>query len=550
MHFRKNLLGAITILMMVSMVLGGVGAQNTKSLSLAFVQEIDSLNFGMYSSQFFSALLTTLWNSPAWVFDDQLNPIPRLAAEIPSTDNGGVSPDGKTITIRLRDDIVWSDGEPITSADFVFTYEMFMADGNAVDSRSPYSLMESVTAPDSQTVVVKFADVYAPWLTSIFTLVHPKHILEPIFEAEGTLDNASYNRIPTVSSGPFVVSEWQTGNYILFTRNEAYFDEPAILDQIFVRFIPDDAAQVAALINRDVDLGIFIAPDDALTLQRNGIDIIAVNSGYNEGLYFNFREGKAPAIKELAVRQAIAYGMDRQGIVEDLLRYGDGPDDHNVVATNFWYNTPWSNPDIQVEEYNPDLARQILEEAGWIDEDGDGIREKDGVRLRLTWATNQRRLRTLVQAVGQQQLAEVGIEVQLVNLPSDIFFGSYGDGNPVALGEYDFWEFSTTPGSFPDPNHVYWTCAEIPSDDNPSGANDMALCDEELDALFQLQRTLADPEARQAIFYQIQQIMHDNVYWLPMWHDPDLYALSARFENARIAPIFQFWNAANWDVSS
>jgi peptide/nickel transport system substrate-binding protein len=140
--------------------------------------------------------------------------------------------------------------------------------------------------------------------------------------------------------------------------------------------------------------------------------------------------------------------------------------------------------------------------------------------------------------------------VQLVNLPSDIFFGSYGDGNPVALGEYDFWEFSTTPGSFPDPNHVYWTCAEIPSDDNPSGMNDMALCDEELDALFQLQRTIADPEERRSMFYQIQQIMHDNVYWLPMWHDTDLYALSARFENARIAPTTQFWNSASWDVAS
>jgi peptide/nickel transport system substrate-binding protein len=277
---------------------------------------------------------------------------------------------------------------------------------------------------------------------------------------------------------------------------------------------------------------------------------VTVNSGYNEGLYFNFREGVSPAIKDLAVRRAIAHGMNRQGIVEDLLRYGEGESDHNVVATNFWYNTPWSNPALEVEAYDPELARQILEEAGWVDSDGDGIREKDGVRLTLTWATNQRTLRTQVQAVGQQQLAEIGIEVELINLPSDIFFGSYGDGNPVALGEYDFWEFSTTPGAFPDPNHVYWTCAEIPSDENPAGTNDMALCDQELDSLFQQQRTIADPEVRRELFYQIQQIMHDNVYWLPMWHDPDLYALSARFMNARIAPTTQFWNSANWDVAS
>ncbi|MDZ4765280.1 MAG: peptide ABC transporter substrate-binding protein [Chloroflexota bacterium] len=549
MRMKKCFVLVLTALMLMSLVFSA-GAQDTKSLSLAFVQEIDSLNYGLYSSQFFSSILTSIWNSPPWVFDDNLNPVPRLATEIPSADNGGVSADGKTITIRLRDDIVWSDGTPITSADFVFTYEMFMADGNAVDSRSPYDKMDSVTAPDAQTVVVQFTDVYAPWLTSIFTQVHPQHILAPIFEADGTLDNADYNRTPTVSSGPFVVSEWQTGNYILFSRNEAYFDEPAKLDQIYVRFVPDDAAQVAALINGDVDMGIFISPDDARTLQQNGVSVVTVNSGYNEGLYFNFKADTAPTIKDLAVRQAIAYGLNRQGIVEDLLRYGDGEADHNVVATSFWYNTPWANDSLELEAYDPEIARQLLEDAGWVDSDGDGIRERDGERLSLTWATNQRTLRTQVQAVGQQQLAEIGIEVELVNLPSDIFFGSYGDANPVALGEYDFWEFSTTPGSFPDPNHVYWTCAEIPSDENPSGVNDMYLCDQELDALFAAQASNADPEARREIFQQIQQLMYDQVYWLPMWHDPDLYALSAQFSDARIAPTTQFWNSANWDAVS
>lgn len=549
MRSKKVLLLLLALLLLLSAVLG-VQAQDTKSLSLAFVQEIDAMNYGMYSSQYFSSLLTILWNSRPWVFDENANPVPHLAVEVPSVENGGVSEDGKTITIRLRSDIVWSDGAPITADDFVFTYEMYMSDANAVDSRSPYDKMTSVIAADPQTVVVTFSDVYAPWMTSIFLQVHPRHILQPVFDADGTLDNAEYNRVPTVSSGPFVVTEWQTGNYILFSRNEAYFDEPAVLDQIFVRFVPDDAAQVAALINGEVDMGIFIAPDDARTLQQNGVQIITLPTGYNEGLYFNFKEGVSPAIKDLAVRQAIAYGLDRQGIVEDLLRYGEGESDHNVVAATFWHNTPWQNPDIAVEPYDPDRARQILEDAGWVDSDGDGVRERDGVRLSLTWATNQRTLRTLVQAVGQQQLAEIGIEVELVNLTSDIFFGSYGDGNPVALGEFDFWEFSTRPGSFPDPSHVYWTCAEIPSDENPSGTNDMYLCDEELDALFQQQAQTADPEARRALFLQIQQIMHDNIYWLPLWNDPDLFALSARFMNANMSPVNEFWNAANWDVSS
>jgi peptide/nickel transport system substrate-binding protein len=550
MKSRKVVLSLFILLFVLPLTLASVQAQDAKALNIAFVQDIDTLNAPMYSSQYFSALLIPLWNSPPWVFDESLTPTPRLAAEIPTTENGGVSADGKVITITLRDDIQWSDGEPITSADFVFTYDMYMSDSNAVDSRSPYDQMASVEAPDPQTVVVTFNEVYAPWLTSIFSTVLPEHALRPVFEADGTLDSAEFNHLPSVSSGPFVPTDWQVGNYILFERNENYFDEPAKLDQIYVRFVPDDAAQVAALINGDVDMGIFIAPEDAVTLQENGVEIVTVSSGYNEGFYFNFWPEGHEAIQELAVRQAIAYGLDRDGIVTDLMQYGSGPDDHNVIADTYWHNTQWANPDIKHEQYDPDKARQILEDAGWVDSDGDGIREKDGQPLHLTWATNQRTLRTQVQAVGQQQLAEIGIEVELVNLPSDVFFGSYGDGNPVALGEYDFWELSNNTVSFPDPNHTVWNCEEIASDENPSGVNDQHLCDEELDRLMHEQAQNADPEARREIFYQIEQIMADNLYWMPMWYDPDLWALSARFENANLAPATQFWNAANWDVNS
>lgn len=547
----KKVLFAVLVLVFALALTVTAGAQDLKALNIAFTQDIDTINASFYSNQFFSGLLEDLWNSPPWVFDTDLNPVPRLATEIPSTENGGVSADGRAITINLRDDIVWSDGTPITSEDFVFTYDMVMNDANAVTSRSPYDLMESVTASDAQTVVVTFVDPYAAWLPSMFTALLPKHILQPVFDAEGTLDNAEYNSLPSVSSGPFQVTQYEVGNFILLTRNEAYFDEPAKLDQISIRFVPDDAAQVAALINGDIDLGIFIAPDDAKTLQENGVQIITVPSGYNEGFFFNFLDdGEHVAIRDLAVRQAIAYGLNRDGIFRDLLAYGSGENDYNEVAATFWHNSPYANPDIQPQPYDPDMARQILEDAGWVDEDGDGIREKDGVRLSLTWATNQRTLRTQVQAVGQQQLAEIGIEVELVNLESDIFFGSYADGSPVALGEYDFWEYSSQPGSFPDPNDVSWRCSEIPSDENPSGINSQFLCDEQLDALFAEQATLADPAARQVIFYQIAQIMHDNLYWMPMWHDPDLYALSARFQNANISPATQFSNSANWDVSS
>ncbi len=543
----KRVLALLVLAGLALTLAAPVAAQQPKVLNLAFTQEPDALPVPMYSNMFFSALLTPLWNSPAWVYDENLNLIPRLVTEIPSADNGGISADGTVITLKLRDDIVWSDGTPITADDFVFTYDMFMAESNAVTSRSPYDRVTSVEAPDPQTVVVTFAEPYAPWQPNLYNLVLPKHILQPVFDAEGTLDGAAFLRQPEVSSGPFVVTEWNLGNYILFSRNDNYFDEKAKLDQIYVRFVSDDA-QVAALLNGEADLGTFFAPDDAVTLEQNGITVITVPSGYNEGIFFNFRDiPERAAIQDLAVRQAIAYGLNRDGIARDLLRYGTGPDDYTPIADTYWHNTPWANPAIKHQPYDPDRARQILEEAGWVDTNGDGIREKDGMELKLTWASNQRSLRARVREVGQQQLREIGIEIEIVSLPSDVYFGSYGDGSPVAMGEFDMWEHSNNT-AWPDPDVVQWTCAEISSDDNPSGVNDQGLCDPELDRLFNEQARTVDFEARRELFYQIQQIMHDNVYWLPMWHDPDLYALSPRFKNARIAGQTQFWNAADWDI--
>src|SRR5690349_16921422 len=94
---------ALAIFLLILVLGASVQAQDAKSLNLAFVQDIDTMNYGMYSSQFFSAILMPLWNSPAWVFDTNLNPVPRLAAEIPTVENGGVSEDGTVITIKLRD---------------------------------------------------------------------------------------------------------------------------------------------------------------------------------------------------------------------------------------------------------------------------------------------------------------------------------------------------------------------------------------------------------------------------------------------------------------
>ena len=116
----------------------------------------------------FSTITDQLWNCWAWNFDDKNNPVPVLVTEMPSTENGGISADGKTITLKLRNDITWSDGTPITADDFIFTYQMIVNPKNTVYTTNPYDKIDTVTAPDPQTVVIKFKEPYAPWMGSLW----------------------------------------------------------------------------------------------------------------------------------------------------------------------------------------------------------------------------------------------------------------------------------------------------------------------------------------------------------------------------------------------
>jgi peptide/nickel transport system substrate-binding protein len=476
------------------------------------------------------------------VFDDQLNPTPILVTEIPSKENGGISEDDTTITLTLRDDIVWSDDTPITSADFVFTYEMAMDPNNTVASQYPYDQLESIEAPDERTVVLSFADPFAPWLSAGFFFgVLPEHVLAPVFEAEGTIDNAEWNRAPTVGCGPFVFDEWESGSFARFVASDNYWAGRPNIDEVFFQFVPDDAAQIAALVSGEADLGTFFSYSDIPTLQEAGIEIVTVQSGYNEGIFFYQGEDGHPGVKELAVRQAIAYATDRYSITEDLLLGLTEP------ATTYWHNTAANDPSLEPFPYDPDEARRLLDEAGWVDSNSDGTRDKDGVELVLAYGTTTREIRQDTQAVLQQNLAEVGIGVELFNADFDTFFSSYGAGGPAASGEYDMYEFSNV-ANFPDPDTAEWLCSEMPSDEYPDGVNWQQVCDEDLQDLFIQQATTVDPAARQEIFHQITRYIFDQVYWLGLWYDPDTFGISGRLQNVRFSGSDPFFNIREWDI--
>lgn len=511
-----------------------------KAVTVSWPQEPDNLN-PMYSTMTFAGYTTQLFLSGAWNFDGDGNPIPALVTEMPSLENGGLNEDGTVFTLKLKEGLTWSDGDALDSADFAFTYEMKVNTANNPITRAPYDRVASIETPDATTVILTFDSPYAPWL-GLFSYVLPEHILRPVFEAEGTLDNADFNRNPSVSSGAYTFLEWNVGNFMRFTANANYVGGAPIIETMIVKFIPDEQTYKTELLNGDSQVGTFLPFSDVPELRDAGLDVQVIASGYNEGMFFNVGANGHPALQDVNVRKALALGFDRFGVVNDLLAGG------TFAAASPNENTPYANPALEAVAYDPEQAAQLLTDAGWVDSDNDGIREKDGTKLTIRFVTNTRAIRRDVQALAQQQWGQIGVEVVLENYPSDQFFASYKDGGPIATGNYDVAEWSASPASFPDPDTTRFECAEIPSEENQTGGNWSYYCNEALDALMAEQRVTTDYASRVALWHQIDEIIYNSYVWVGVWYDADVWIVGSSLNAGALSGVTPFWNIVAWDV--
>lgn len=506
-----------------------------KIITLAWTQEPDTLNRS-YSSMWYMTVLTQVYHCWPWQFDENNEPYPHLLTEMPT-----VSSDGLVITMNLRDDITWSDGTAITGDDFVFSHEMINDPGNLVSSVYPYDLF-TIDAPDAQTVVMTFEEPFIPWVANLWQGdLMPKHVLEPVFEAEGTIDEADWNLAPTVSCGPFVFSEWESGSFLRFDRNDNFWGTKAKLDAVVFQFVPDDAAQTAATLAGDTDIAFWPPYEDIPAFREAGLEVVTQASGYNEGWFINMREMASPGIKDLVVRKAIVMALDRASNTD--IRLG-------VVkpTMTFWDALPaFVDPTLEPWPFDPEMAKQLLEEAGYVDSDGDGIREDlDGNPLTIKHGTTMKEERANYQAVAQQQLLAVGIDLQIQSFDADIYFGDYASDGPAAVGELDIMQWSDAPW-FPDPDIGYWLCSELPTDENPWGSN-YFICDETLDALTQKQAATTDEEERRLVFHEMSRYMHDNVYYIGIWEDPDVWIVNPGITGYLFSGVTPFFNIMDWDL--
>ncbi len=517
------------------------------TLTVGLFQEPDNLN-PFLAVQTASRIVRDLVLEGLVDADPDGNYISELA-EVPSVANGTISEDGLTVTYNLVDGITWSDGDPFTSRDVQFTWETVMDPANAVTTQLGYEDIASIETPDDQTVVVTYTKLYSPAL-SLFSIpesILPAHVLEgqPFGEAE-------FNRIPE-GTGPFMVTEWNSGQSIILDRNPNYRDPSSPkLDRIIFTIIPDQNAGIAQMRTGEID--VFWNVDSAVINEFDGMDGVTVQvtpSSNVEYLGLNLSSGSDPATPHFAfgdpnVRLALAMAIDRTPIIEDLL-FGLSEAATSPIGLGWAAPEGLSNP-----AYDPDGAMALLEESGWVDS-GDGIREKDGQRLTLeiTTPTGQQ-VRELTQQVLQEQFKAVGIELTINNVPAATLFGNWAENGKLQRGDFDIamdtWGPDLDPAGFLG---ILFNSESIPQDPGGQGWNFFRLQSDRLDAAIEEGASTLDIEARKAAYRTaVEEILDAGVY-IPLYKRSKLDAFSDSVSGQAPNPWGELtWNAKDWTIDN
>ncbi len=484
--------------------------------------DIDSINWNAASDLYSHQIAGFIYESLI-----ATNPVDgRLAPGL--ADTWEVSSDGLTYTFKLNENIKFHDGTPLTSADVVFTFDAVLDE----NSLSPYretilSMLESYQAVDDYTVEFVASDVYSTFLFNTVALatVMPKHIWENVPPGEWGSDPGSTGQDPSrvIGTGPFTFVEWVPEDHVTLSKNAEYWDTsaPAVsIDTLTYRVIVEPTALVQALETGEVDF-IEIDPPQAPSLQENS-DVQVVNFDTFGVNWYSVNEdpSKSELFTDVKVRQALMYALDRKLLAEEVyLGYAVQADGTQPVLSVAYqpekYNT--------IYDYNPDTAKQLLEEAGWVDEDGDGVREKDGVKLSFECLYSEGVSTYEVQIPAmQQQWADVGIDM----IPTVVPFTALLDATDT--GDYDMavygFSWDVTGGQLP-----MFGCDYLP----PQGFNSMRYCNEKYDELStQAEKILPwDGEERVNMLVEAANIINDEAAAGYMLFRQDLLAARQTLHN-------------------
>lgn len=440
------------------------------------------------------------------------------------------SDDRKQLTFTLRDDVQWSDGEPLTADDVRFTWQAQVHPDIAwswVDYKRRISDVEVV---DPTTVVFHFSEVYAGQLHDVVQgVILPEHKWSQLPFEEWN-ENSQWFVDNLVVSGPYDLESWQPGQRLVLTRNERYYGGPELpkTDRIVFEIIPDRHNQFSMLRSGEGHFVELILPEDTqAVIDDPDLYLLTYMPRYYAFIVWNTEN---PLFEDAAVRRALTLAIDRQNII-DTVYYGYAEPSHSAIPPNVWAH----HDGLEPLPYDPDAARAALAEAGWTDSDGDGILDKDGSPFRFELVTNTGApVRQDIIVIVQQQLKRVGIDAQPVTMEFNALLA------PLSNQEFDAAMSVLGLSTDLDLSYYFHTRGI------ESGYNWGAFSDAEVDALIDEIAAEMNPGENLDRFRELQELIHEQQPVTFLYHALRLSAARTSLRDVDPNVLSPFHNLPRW----
>jgi peptide/nickel transport system substrate-binding protein len=499
-----------------------------------------------------------IFYEPLAAWDPDGNLIPVLAAEIPSLQNGGVAKDGKSVTWKLKKGVTWHDGKPFTADDVVFNGEYAADPASAANTLGTYRDIKAEKV-DSHTVRVVFQKPTPFWaepFTGVTGMIIPKHLFESF---TGAKSREAPNNIRPVGTGPYRFVDFKPGDMVKAEINLSYhMPNRPFFDTVEMKGGGDAVSAARAVIQTgeyDYAWNVQVEDDVLKRMEQGGRGRADIVLGGNiEHIQCNFTDpwkdvdGERSSVKaphpfltDPAVRQALSVLVDRASVQEQIYgRTGIGTANFLNAPSRFQSkNTKW--------EFNIEKANQILDAAGWK-RGSDGIRAKDGKKLKLVYQTSINAPRQKTQQIVKQAAAKAGIDMEIKSVTASVYFSS-DVANPDTYAKfYTDIQMYTTTMTQPDPERFMnqFTTWEVASKENKwQGRNITRWRNEEYDKLYRAAESDLDPVKRAALFIRMNDMVIQNVVVIPVVWRPRPAAVSNRLRDA----IQSGWDSDLWHLS-
>jgi peptide/nickel transport system substrate-binding protein len=564
--YRSKVTSLVFVVLLVATSLFGCqqnvpAASDQKSIVIIIPEDPPSFN-PVITDTGYDSLVMELVMLGLSDIDAEGKVFPELAAEIPTVENGGVVADEDagtmSVTWKMRQDIQWADGKPVTANDVIFTYEAIVnpETGGWI---AGIDYIDSVEKIDDYTFTINYNAIYPGYQTQFGgeqVVVWPAHYCD----ATQGFSAWECARKP-LSNGPFVLSEWVTGDHMTFTRNENYFEEgkPGI-DTITVRIVPDKSVRKTMLVNGDADLDMWTT-EQMMHDMKDEPNVEVSLSPYNRWvmrIYFNLAaKGTTdpvatphPILSDLRVRQAIRAAIDVDTITKEFFL------DYAKPAWTEFFRPPYECGNIERPKYDPAAAAALLDEAGWKDTDGDGVRECRGCETAeegyvmemefITYAEYGEQLE-LTQQLIAEALGKIGIKLNLTVVEGSVLWGASTDGGIEQSGNFDMdiWDDGY---AGVDPTDYLWSYYSTDAAVPDAGYNYGRWSNEEFDTLLGEVYTL-DEDVRKQKFCEMAEVLEAELPELLLFTATNGDAHSVRLQGVQSTTNdLVTWNAADWTL--